>query len=82
MESISHILALLSALLGAAGSAILFYGSYTLESFSAGIFGSPEQQKWDNEVKSRNRSRVARQRIGLIALMVGFVCQFVSTVLS
>lgn len=82
MTNFSFFLALLSAFFGAAGTLILFLNSYALEPLSGGIFGGPQQQAWNEDVKKRNKSRRIKLKWGLAILMLSFVLQFISVLLS
>jgi hypothetical protein len=66
---------LLSAILGAAGTAFLFFGSYTLQPFEGAPFGGPQINKANAEIAAKNKLRILRQRIGLALLSLSFVAQ-------
>jgi hypothetical protein len=64
----TKIFGLLSAVLGAGGTLLLFFGSFAYEGFSPYI----NQQMIDAQMK-RNKRRQALQRVGLAMLMASFV---------
>lgn len=68
-------LTLASALFGAVGSILMFFGSYAFEPYRSSFWGTPEVAKFDQEVTQRNRVRHLRQRAGIICLLIAFVLQ-------
>jgi hypothetical protein len=71
----AQLVVVLSAVLGIAGTVILFFGTYGLEPLEGGVFGSPEVQEWNERVKAKNAARVIRQRVGLGLICFSFVFQ-------
>ncbi len=74
--------ALLSALLGAFGTIVLFFNSYTLEPFEGGGFNSEAMQERNDQVKAKNKKRKFGQQIGLGLLCLSFVVQAISVISS
>jgi hypothetical protein len=70
-----QIASLISALLGAAGTLVLFRGSYALEPFSGGIFGGPEINADNARIRRENKQREKMQKVGLVLLCASFVVQ-------
>jgi hypothetical protein len=77
----AHWVALLSAVLGTAGTIILFFGSYSLEPREGAVWGGPEVDKWNAARDVRNAKRIVRQRIGLAFLCASFFAQGVAVFL-
>ena len=69
---------LTSAVLGAIGTLILFFSSYTLQATEGGVFGSPEITEHNNKIKAKNFKRLYWQRIGLGFLCASFAVQGLS----
>jgi hypothetical protein len=72
---------LLSAIFGAAGTIFLFFGSYTLEPLAGAVWGGPVVDKENAKIRGKNKSRILRQRIGLVFLCLSFIIQVVSVFL-
>jgi hypothetical protein len=72
---------LVSAILGATGTIILFFSSYALQPLEGGFFGSDELTECNNRIKAKNRRRHRWQRIGLGVLCLSFVVQAVASLL-
>lgn len=72
---------LVSAILGAIGTIIMFRYSYALQSLEGGVFGSPEITECNNRINAENRRRHSWQRIGLGVLCFSFFVQAVASVL-
>lgn len=70
-----------SSILGAIGTTILFFNSYTLEPFEGAVFGSPSVTEHNNRVRIRNSRRLFRQRFGFALLCASFVVQAISYIL-
>lgn len=70
-----QVLTFFSAIFGAAGAVVLFFGSYALEPNAAFGFANPPEQA---RVDARNSRRVLVQRIGLGLILMAFVLQGVS----
>ena len=66
---------LAAAILGASGTIVLFFGSYALQPFDGGVFGSEALTASNNEIRIANRWRIVRQRIGLTLLCASFAVQ-------
>jgi hypothetical protein len=73
--------ALSSAALGAIGTIILFFSSYSLQPLEGGVFGSDALTKYNNDIKIKNANRLLRQRIGFAFLCLSFAVQAVSVFL-
>jgi len=73
----TKIFGLLSAVLGAGGTILLFFGSFAYEGFGAYY----NQEMIDAQVK-RNKRRGMLQRTGLVLLMLSFVLAGFGVVLS
>lgn len=71
----SHYLVIVSAALGALGTATLFKGTWASEPFEGGGFNSNMLQNHNREVRGRNRRRTWYQRGGLAFLMLSFILQ-------
>lgn len=71
---------LASAVLGAAGTIILFLSTYSIEPLEGGVFGSPEVYEGNNRVRAKNAKRLIWQRIGLGFLCGSFFVQIVMAV--
>lgn len=67
--------ALGSSLLGAVGTALLFFFSYTDEPYQGGVFGSPSVTKFNEDVKAKNKKWKLRQRTGFGLLCLSFLIQ-------
>jgi hypothetical protein len=70
--------ALASTALGAIGTMILFFSSYTLESFAGAPFGSQELVTKNEGIRAKNASRTRWQRAGFLILCASFVVQAMS----
>ena len=64
--TLAHYVALLSAILGAAGTVVLFFGSYALQPREGAPFGGPILDKANAHIDAMNAARVIRQRVGLV----------------
>jgi hypothetical protein len=73
---------LLSAVLGAAGTLLLFFGSYAYEPLGGAAFGGPIIEAHNAEVHARNNVRKFRQWAGLTLLFCSFVAQLVGVFLA
>ena len=71
-------LTLVSAILGAAGSGVLFFNSYALEPSEGAVWGGPDVDAENARIARRNASRVFLQRIGLGLILAAFVLQGLS----
>jgi hypothetical protein len=69
---------LASAALGAAGTITLFFGSYSLQPFEGGVFGSDRLTALNRQTRAKNARRIIRQRIGLVLLCLSFFGQAVA----
>ncbi len=78
----AHYVALFSAILGAAGTIVLFVGSYALEPHEGAVWGGPKVDEWNKARDARNATRVLRQRIGLALLCASFFAQGVAIFLA
>jgi len=72
---------LASAGFGAAGTIVLFFGSYALQPFQGGIFGSDALTASNNSIRVANAARVVRQRIGLVLLCLSFTVEAIAVFL-
>jgi hypothetical protein len=70
--------ALASTALGAIGTMILFFSSYTLEPFPGAPFGSQELVSQNEGIRAKNASRARWQRAGFLILCASFVVQAMS----
>lgn len=66
------------ALLGAIGTIILFFNTYSLEPLQGGIFGSLELDENNKKIKNKNLNRIFFQKIGLGFLCASFIVQAIS----
>ena len=64
-----------SATLGAIGTIILFFGSYSIQPLEGASFGSDTLTEYNNRIKAKNANRLLRQRIGLGFLCLSFTVQ-------
>ena len=71
----SHWVSLISSLLGAAGTALLFFFSHTDEPYQAGVFGSDAVTEFNERLKVKNKVWRKRQQIGFGLLCVSFLVQ-------
>jgi hypothetical protein len=71
-------LILFSAIFGAIGSALIFFGSYAFEPPRAAVWAN--QAMVDNDLKTvaRNHTRKLMQRCGIALLFIAFILQGVS----
>lgn len=70
-----------SATLGALGTIILFFGSYSIQPLEGAPFGSGTLTEYNNRIKAKNANRLLRQRIGLGFLCLSFTLQAVAVFL-
>lgn len=66
---------LVSAILGAAGTLVLFQGSHALEAVQGSFFGSTTTDADAEATRVRNIKRMRIQRIGLCLILLSFVVQ-------
>jgi hypothetical protein len=78
----AHYVALLSAILGAAGTIVLFSGSYALEPRAGAPFGGPMLDKGNADIDDRNAARLFKQRVGLGLLCASFCAQGIAVFLA
>ena len=78
----AHYVALLSAILGAAGTVVLFNGSYALQPREGAPFGGPILDKANAQIDSMNAARLFKQRVGLALLCASFLAQGVAVFLT
>ena len=71
----ANIASLISAVFGAAGAIVLFNGSYALQPFEGGVFGSDALTAYNDQVKRKNARRVVIQKVGLGLICIGFLIQ-------
>ena len=69
---------LASAALGAIGTIILFFSSYSVQPLEGGIFGSDYLSEHNDRIKIQNANRLFWQRIGLGFLCLGFIVQAIA----
>ena len=74
-------IALASALFGIAGTALLFFYSYTIEPTDGAVFGSAEVDASNAAINAANAHRTRMQRIGFALLCISFVAQGVGAFL-
>jgi hypothetical protein len=70
-----HIAGLCSAALGALGTAILFFKSYSLQPSEGAVWGSDAVTAANARIKASNVSRLRWQRWGVAILGSSFVAQ-------
>lgn len=70
-----------SAALGAIGTIVLFFSSYTFKPLQGGVFGSPAITEFNNHIKIENCRRDKWQKTGLVFLCLSFVVQAVAVFL-
>lgn len=73
-----QVLTFASAIFGAAGSLLIFYGTFAMEPPSAAVWGGDETAAEDARVAERNKLRRLRLQAGLVCLMLAFTLQAVS----
>lgn len=78
----AHYSALLSAILGAAGTIVLFFGSYAFQPREGAPFGGPILDKANAQIDAMNAARLIRQRVGLALLCASFFAQGVAIFLA
>jgi hypothetical protein len=66
---------LAAAALGALGTIILFFNSWSLEPHFGGVFSGPTYAKDTADLKARNAARKLWQRIGLGLILASFILQ-------
>lgn len=66
---------LTSSVLGALGTALLFFGSFAFEPHAGSYYGGPEMQKINAAIAARNKIRKSTQKLGLILLGASFAVQ-------
>jgi hypothetical protein len=64
-----------SAILGAIGTIILFFGSYALQPLEGGVFGSDALTEYNIRIRAKNAKRLRWQRVGLGFLCCSFLVQ-------
>lgn len=67
--------ALISAVIGAAGTAALFKGSFALEPLPGATWGGPILDAYNLDVIAKNKRRMIWQRSGLALLLTSFLMQ-------
>lgn len=77
----AQIAGLASATIGAVGTVILFFASYSVQPLEGAPFGSPILDEWNGKIKAKNASRVLCQRVGLAFLCASFAVQAVAVFL-
>ncbi len=77
----AQIAGLASAILGAIGTIILFFASFSLQPLGGATFGGPALTASNEKIKAKNASRIWRQRIGLALLCGSFFIQAVAVFL-
>jgi len=75
MMNAAQFLTLTSAVFGAVGSALIFFGSHAFEPLAGSVWGGPIVDEANARTTERNRLRLLKQRAGLICLMMAFVLQ-------
>ncbi len=78
----AHYVALLSAFLGAAGTIVLFFGTYGLQPFEGAAFGGPIVNEANAHIAAMNEARMVKQRVGLALLCTSFFAQAVAVLLA
>jgi hypothetical protein len=74
----AQIMALLSAILGIAGTVALFFNSWTMQPFAGAVYGGAAVNAANEHIAARNRSRQRWQRIGLALLVASFTVQAIT----
>jgi hypothetical protein len=67
-----------TALFGALGTALMFFGSHAFEPMEGAVWGGPAVDAFNEKVKARNRTRLLMQRSGLVLLGIAFIFQGIS----
>jgi len=70
-----HIAGLCSAALGALGTAILFFKSYSLQPSQGAVWNSAAVTHENERIKDANASRLRWQRWGVLILGSSFIAQ-------
>ena len=78
----AHWTALLSAVLGAAGTIILFFNSWTLQPHAGTFLSGPNRQADNARTNARNRRMVLWQKFGLVLLCLSFAAQGIAVFLA
>ncbi|WP_199100846.1 hypothetical protein [Dyella sp. ASV21] len=76
-----QIAGLASAILGAIGTIILFFASFSLQPLEGAVWGGPAVDAENERIRAKNASRARRQRIGLALLCGSFFIQAVGVFL-
>ena len=66
---------LISALLGIAGSALLYLNSYAFFPYEGAAWGTPETEEYNRLTEIKNRRATAWQRVGFVLLCLAFAAQ-------
>jgi len=80
IRSWSQLAALISALLGFAGSTLLYFNSYALFPYEGAVWGGSEVEDYNRRTRTKNRRSAMAQRIGIVFLCVAFATQAVSVI--
>jgi hypothetical protein len=69
---------LISPILGTIGTAMMFFGSYTLQPLESGPFENNAVTECNNRIKVKNRRHHWWQRVGIALLCLSFVVQIIA----
>lgn len=72
---------LISAVLGATGTAVLFKGSFAFEPIPGMSWGGPDLAQYNLGIIANNKRRLNLQRAGLVLLLISFFVQGLGAVL-
>ena len=78
----AHYVALLSAILGAAGLSFYSLAATPLEPRAGAPFGGPMLDKGNADIDDRNATRLFKQRVGLGLLCASFCAQGIAVFLA
>lgn len=77
----ANLMNLLSAILGAIGTLILFANSYALQPLEGAVWGGDEVTAENDRIKAQNLKRLKMQRVGLVFVCLAFCSQAASVFL-
>ena len=75
-----HIAGSASALLGGAGTLILFFYSFSLQPYEGAVWGGPEVDKENSNIRRKNSRRIFMQKIGLSLICASFAVQLYASI--
>jgi hypothetical protein len=76
--NLERLTGLLAAIVGAAGTAILFFNSWAIQPLEGGVLGSPGLTEYNNRIRAKNDRRLMWQKVGLGLLLLSFILQAIS----